>query len=201
MGGTGDFRQYLEAFCSTLDNLAALQLRPGVAQQGSATQHSLPDDMADLFITDPPYYSAIPYADLSDFSVWLRRSLEFVHPQLFESALSPKDEECVALSYRAAMYRRKTPKWFEEQMGAAFSEGRRITKPSGVGIVVFANKETAGWEAMLEGLVAAGWVVTGSWPIDTELTSRLRASEFGCSWIVYPSCVPSTRESRWFADD
>jgi hypothetical protein len=73
------------------------------------------------------------------------------------------------------MYRQKTPKWFEAQMGAAFAEGRRITKPRGIGVVVFANKETAGWEAMLEGLVAAGWVVTGSWPIDTEMTSRLRA--------------------------
>ena len=28
------------------------------------------------FITDPPYYDAVPYADLSDFFyVWLRRML------------------------------------------------------------------------------------------------------------------------------
>jgi putative DNA methylase len=173
---TGDYGQYLEAFCATLDNLASFQSQVGVAQQDSATRHSLPDDIADLFVIDPPYYSAIPYADLSDFFyVWLKRSLGSVHRDLFESALSPKDDECVALSHRAAMYRNKTPKWFETQMGAAFAEGRRITKPRGIGVVVFANKETAGWEAMLEGLVAAGWVVTGSWPIDTEMTSRLRA--------------------------
>jgi putative DNA methylase len=59
----------------------------------------------------------------------------------------------------------------------ACAEGRRICKLSGLGVVVFANKETTAWEAMLAGLIQAGWVVTASWPIDTESANRLRAKE------------------------
>jgi putative DNA methylase len=33
----------------------------------SASHHPLPTDCAHLLVADPPYYDAIPYADLSDF--------------------------------------------------------------------------------------------------------------------------------------
>lgn len=148
----------------------------GAAAMASATQHPLPDDAVDAVITDPPYYAAIPYADLSDFFYsWLQRSVGHIHVDLFRTRLTPKDEECVQLSHRAAMYRNKDAAWFETMMTKACAEARRITKPQGVSIFVFANKETSGWEAMLAALVAAGWVITGSWPIDTEMGERLRA--------------------------
>jgi adenine-specific DNA methylase len=150
----------------------------GHAEKASATTHPLPDDSADAFITDPPYYAAIPYADLSDFFYsWLRKSLRDVHPELLSEKLSPKADECVSLSHRAAMYRHKDGPWFEQMMARACSEGRRIAKPSGIGVFVFANKETSGWEAMLSALISSGWVITASWPIDTEMGSRLRAKQ------------------------
>lgn len=148
----------------------------GQVEQASATAHPLPNDIADAVITDPPYYAAIPYADLSDFFYsWLRKSLKDVHPSLFSEKLSPKNDECVSLSHRAAMYRHKDGPWFEKMMAQACAEGRRIDKPNGIGVFVFANKETAGWEAMLNALITSGWVITASWPIDTEMGSRLRA--------------------------
>jgi putative DNA methylase len=151
---------------------------PGRAEQGSATRHLLPDDSVDLVFTDPPYYAAVPYADLSDFFYsWLAPVLRDRYPALFGSLLTPKEEECVQLSHRAAMYRNKTKEWFESTMGEACSEARRITKPSGAGVFVFASKETAAWEAMLGALIDAGWVVTASWPVDTEMGSRLRAQD------------------------
>lgn len=55
------------------------------------------------------------------------------------------------------------------------AEGRRVLAPHGIGIVVFAHKSTSGWEAQLQAMVDAGWTMTGSWPIDTEMGSRLRA--------------------------
>jgi adenine-specific DNA methylase len=73
------------------------------------------------------------------------------------------------------MYRHKDGAWFEAKMAQACRESRRVTKPSGVGLYVFANKETQGWEAMLGALIVAGWIVTASWPIDTERGGRLRA--------------------------
>ena len=150
----------------------------GQVEKASATDHPLPNDSADAVITDPPYYAAIPYADLSDFFYsWLKKSLKDVHPRLFSEPLSPKDDECVSLSHRAAMYRHKDGVWFEQMMARACSEGRRIDKPNGIGVYVFANKETSGWEAMLGALITSGWIVTASWPIDTEMGSRLRARQ------------------------
>lgn len=150
----------------------------GQVEQASATAHPLPNDSADAVITDPPYYAAIPYADLSDFFYsWLRKSLKEVHPSLFSEKLSPKNDECVSLSHRAAMYRHKDGPWFENMMASACAEGRRIDKPNGIGVYVFANKETSGWEAMLNALITSGWTVTASWPIDTEMGSRLRAKD------------------------
>jgi len=54
-------------------------------------------------------------------------------------------------------------------------ESRRVCEPQGLGVFVFANKETPAWDAMLAALTQAGWVVTASWPIDTESGTRLRA--------------------------
>ncbi len=62
-------------------------------------------------------------------------------------------------------------------MACAFAEGRRILRDDGVGCVVFAHKTTEGWEALLTGMIRGGWTITGSWPILTEMGSRLRARE------------------------
>lgn len=177
-GSTGDWQLYIDAVCAVLENLANVHTVPATVQQSSATVHPLPNDAADAFITDPPYYDAIPYADLSDFFyVWLRRMLGNVHPQLLADSLSPKTDECVTLAHRAAMYRNKDRHFFERMMTLAMAEGRRYTKTAGIGVVVFANKSTSGWEAMLSALIQSGWIVTASWPIDTEMSSRLRAQD------------------------
>jgi len=39
----------------------------GGVERVSATTHPLPNDSATAFMTDPPYYDTVPYADLSDF--------------------------------------------------------------------------------------------------------------------------------------
>jgi adenine-specific DNA methylase len=161
-----------------LERDAMHQMHSGTTAIASATAQSLPDDTADAVITDPPYYAAIPYADLSDFFYsWLKRSLDNVHVDLLRQDLTPKDDECVQLSHRAAMYRYKDAAWFEETMTKACAENRRVTKPSGISVVVFANKETSGWEAMLQALISSQWIVTASWPIDTERAGRLRAMD------------------------
>ncbi len=72
------------------------------------------------------------------------------------------------------MYRNKTKEWFESQMALACSESRRVTKPSGIGVFVFASKDTPAWEAMIAALIGSGWIVTASWPIDTEMGTRLQ---------------------------
>jgi adenine-specific DNA methylase len=76
-------------------------------------------------------------------------------------------------------------------MREVMANGRRVVQPSGIGVSVFAHKSTAGWEAQLQAMIDAGWVITGSWPIDTENASRLRAqSSAALASSVHIVCRP-----------
>jgi putative DNA methylase len=151
----------------------------GHVVSSDATSHPLPDDAAQVFFTDPPYYNAVPYADLSDFFyVWLKRTIGNQYISLFQKPLAPKEEEiCEMAGWDPIRYPQKNGKWFEERMTHAMAEGRRILAPDGIGVVVFAHKSTGGWEALLQAMIDAGWIFTGSWPIDTEMGTRLRAMD------------------------
>jgi putative DNA methylase len=138
--------------------------------QSTAIAHPLPDDSAIAFITDPPYYDSVPYADLSDFFyVWLKRCL-FSLDETFQDPVTPKESECIVDEVKG-----KDRAFFEKTMKRAMVEGCRILAPDGIGVVVFAHKSTSGWESQLQAMIDAGWIMTGSWPIDTERGSRLRA--------------------------
>lgn len=150
---------------------------PGTVMRASATQLPLPDDSVDLVATDPPYYNAVPYADLSDFFyVWLRETLGKEMPDLFSDRLVAKDSEiCEMSGWDPDRYPHKDAKFFENGMQDALAESRRVLRDAGIAVVVFAHKSTSGWEALLQAVISAGWVVTASWPIDTEMGARLRA--------------------------
>ena len=129
------------------------------------------------WITDPPYYYSVQYADLSDFFyIWLRRMLHSRYPSLFPTELTPKTDEIIVQSpgHQYAS-EGKNNKFYESQMRKAMEEGRRVLAHDGIGIVVFVHTSTAGWEAQLQAMIDAGWVITGSWPIDTEMAARVIA--------------------------
>ena len=154
----------------------------GQLQLADATNHPLPDQAAGVWFTDPPYYDAIPYADLSDFFlVWLNRTLPrqplLRDPFDTTNTLSPKTQECVWNQSHEYAGRPKDAAFFEDTIAKAFAEGRRVLSEDGVGSVVFAHKTTEGWEALLAGMVKGGWTVTGSWPIATESASRINARD------------------------
>ncbi len=145
-------------------------------QQSTATAHPLPDDSANAFIADPPYYDAVPYAFLSDFFyVWLRRSVGHLHGDLFKQMVVPKDPEIVVDRPHELSNSTHDIAFYERELAKAFIEGRRVVRPDGIGTIVFASKTTASWEAILKAVVDAGWIITGSWPIDTEMESRVSA--------------------------
>ena len=173
----GGYPYSLAQHVSGLEYLASFEYPPGHAANDSATNQLLPDDSVDLTSTDPPYYDVVPYADCSDFFyVWLRRMLHGFTDSCSGSELTPKDEEIVQLAERNERYRSRTKRWFEQKMREALSNCRQSTKPSGLAVIVFAHKETAAWEALIQSVLDAGWIITGSWPIDTEKRSRLRAN-------------------------
>ena len=160
----------------------------------------LPTEAAAIWFTDPPYYDAIPYADLSDFFyVWYKR----VIPQHIgfdaldsESSLTPKTLEAVHDETRNAEGEPKDRTFFEEAMSRSFLDGKRITRQDGVASVVFAHKTTEGWEALLSGITQGGWVVTGSWPIATEQAHRLRARDSAAlATSVHLICRPRPKDA------
>ena len=175
--------------------------RAGQIQQADACEAPLPDSTVDVWFTDPPYYDAVPYADLADFFfVWLKRSLpgEPILQDPFdpENLLTPKAREIVQDETKRVDSRPKDRAFFEEMMARAFTEGRRVLKDDGIGSVVFAHKTTEGWEALLSGMIAGKWVITGSWPIATERPSRLRSQQSAAlATSVHLICRPRSEHA------
>jgi putative DNA methylase len=179
--GTAGWADAHEPIAKLLEREAVLSspVVAGQAARGDARALPLPDDSVPCIVTDPPYYDAVPYADLSDFFyVWLRRSVGELHPDLFATPTTPKTGEIVVNPAALTDGRgTKDRAFFETEMRRALAEARRVLGPNGVAVVVFAHKTTSGWEAMLSALLDAGWTVTGSWPLDTEMATRLRARD------------------------
>ena len=173
---SGSFEVITDGLVRSLEKLIC-DWPEGHVAQADAMKHPLPDDSAACLITDPPYYNAVPYADLSDFFyVWLKRTIGDSFPELFAAELAPKDQEiCEMAGWDPVRYKQKDGLWYEERMKDALTEARRVVAPDGIGVIVFAHKSTAGWEAQLQAIINAGWTIECSWPIDTENTSRLRA--------------------------
>lgn len=174
----------------------------GEVQLADARRSPLPNEACDVWFTDPPYYDAVPYADLSDFFyVWLKRTLPG-HPLLSDpfdrkNPLTPKEQEIVEDDTKVSAGRVKDRTFFENAMEQAFAEGRRILKEDGIGCVIFAHKTTEGWEALLSGMVRGGWVITSSWPIATEMGTRLRARDSAAlATSVHLICRPRSKDAR-----
>lgn len=135
--------------------------------------------------TDPPYYDNIGYSDLSDFFyVWLRRAAASMHPRLLSTTLVPKSEELIANPYRHGS-KSVSRKFFEDGFRDVFSRARNSADLNYPITVYYAFKQSeadvsgvasTGWETLLEGMVRSGWLVTGTWPMRSEMASRMIAS-------------------------
>ena len=153
----------------------------GLSGQADAQLQDLSAD--GVVSTDPPYYDNIGYADLSDFFyVWLRRSLRPVFPDLFATLAVPKAEELVATPYRHGN-KKKAEAFFLAGMTDAM---RRLAEQAHSGFPVtiyYAFKQSekkwdegafsTGWETFLDAVIEAGFSITGTWPMRTELGNRM----------------------------
>jgi putative DNA methylase len=174
--GTAGWSDAFEPPAKVIESLGKLGFVQGVSYNFSATQHRLPGQTAQALITDPPYYDAVPYAYLSDFFyVWLHRCLALTFPDIFSDRQVPKDEEIVVDRPHELSKSNKDIAFYERELTRAFAESKRVTQKDGIGTIVFASKTTSSWEAILQAVIDAGWITTGSWPIDTELDTRIAA--------------------------
>lgn len=174
---TGDWSGATEWIVKVVEHTSRTRVQPGVVRHGSATALPWSDEFFDAVLTDPPYYDNVPYSDLSDFFyVWLKRSVGDLHSEMFLTRLTPKDQEMVADATRAGSFE-KAKERFEQMLRQSFREIWRVLRPGGVAVVVYAHKTTAGWETLVNAMMDSGLAVVASWPIDTEMTSRLRAQD------------------------
>jgi putative DNA methylase len=135
--------------------------------------------------TDPPYYDNVGYADLSDFFyVWLRRNLHDVWPDECATLLTPKADELIADPSRAGS-RRAATAHFESGMTEVFAEAARQADPRYPATIFYAFRATeatadgvisTGWETFLRSVLDAGFTITATWPMRTELGNRMRAT-------------------------
>ena len=174
-------------------NRVALALERLLANvEGIATQKDAVsiDSSAITLSTDPPYYDNIGYADLSDFFyVWMRKSLRSIYPDVFGTMLVPKASELIASRYRHNNSKQAASDYFESGMLETFNNIRKFVSPNYPLTVYYAFKQQdagflkdgklhrgrTGWETMLTSLMAAGFSIVGTWPMRTELSSRMRA--------------------------
>ena len=147
---------------------------------GDSLDH-IENGSVDAVIMDPPYYDNVMYAELSDFFyVWLKRTAGHVFPELFRRHLTDKDNEAVA---NPARFRGQkgakalAGRDYQERMASIFAECLRTLKPGGVMTLMFTHKATGAWDALTKGLMEAGFVITASWPINTEAEGSLHIKD------------------------
>ncbi|WP_319521418.1 hypothetical protein [uncultured Desulfosarcina sp.] len=150
----------------------------------------------DLIITDPPYYQAVSYADLSDFFyVWLRCIFsDKLDP--FKGLFTPKKQEIVQ-HIRSDKDKIEERKKFEQWMSEAFIKMNHSLSAGGLLTIVFAHKDPEAWETLVTAIIQAGHIVCASWPIQTEMPNRSRGFGFSSLassiWLVCKKRAITTR--------
>ena len=173
----GGLRYQFDSTIDVLNEISGAIEKTGSTALRSATEQILPEESVDLLATDPPYYFAIPYAELSDFFyVWLKRLLRDVHDLLLSNEVTPKAQEAIQNLPHSKAVGQKDRAHFEQKIYEGLVVGRSEIRRSGLALIIFAHAETEGWESLIRSLLGAGWIVTASWPIDTERKGRMLTS-------------------------
>jgi putative DNA methylase len=186
-----------------------LERLPLTASQGTAGQQDAgkPAGSAQLRVvsTDPPYYDNIGYADLSDyFYVWLRRALKSIFPDLFATLAVPKAEELVATPYRHGG-KEKAEAFFLDGMTQAMHWQVAQAHPAFPVTIYYAFKQSeteseagtssTGWETFLDAVIRAGFTISGTWPMRTELVGNLKRNVSALASSIILVCRPRSQDA------
>ncbi len=123
---------------------------------------------ADFIITDPPYAGNVNYSELADFFyVWLRLILSRTYTH-FAPEITPKAEEIIENPTRG-----KTSKDYQEGLTEVWRRCCENLKDDGLMVFTFHHREGRAWEALLDSLCTAGFVIEAIYPIHGESESSL----------------------------
>lgn len=157
--------RYIESECSS-------PFAAELHNSSSGDVHQFGPKYLNAVVTDPPYYDAIAYADLSDFFyVWLKRTLGDVFPMTFALPQTPKAEECTALKHHHSGSAVQAKQHFKDKLQQIFSAIEQQT--TGVVSIMFAHQSTEAWTTLCNSILGSRMNITGSWAIDTELGNRM----------------------------
>ncbi|MDE0183899.1 MAG: DUF1156 domain-containing protein [Candidatus Poribacteria bacterium] len=184
---------------ATNDHAPVPRVKVGSA---SSAKHS---DTFDIIITDPPYYDAIPYSDLMDyFYVWNRRTIGNTNngfADVFSKSTGPKwnhdvsDGELIDDAGRFNGDCAVSKENYERGMAESFRRCWEHLSETGRLVIVFANKRPQAWETLVGAVIRSGFVVDGSWPVQTEQSARMRAQTSAALassiWIVCKKRPPA----------
>ena len=203
----GGWKMCVEAVCNALETAteATHQLNPVpsvIIGSASSTEHS---QNFDVILTDPPYYDAIPYSDLMDyFYIWAMRTIGDTSSEFrraFSKRLGPKwnhelsDGELIDDAGRFNGDQSASKENYERGMAEAFRRCLESLSENGRLVIVFANKNPEAWETLVAAVIRAGFVVDGSWPVQTEQAARMRAQASAALassiWIVCKKRPPA----------
>ncbi|WP_240541495.1 DUF1156 domain-containing protein [Bifidobacterium callimiconis] len=181
----------------------AIQNVPSFPQGEAIQADAAARDYTDMVVsTDPPYYDNIGYSDLSDyFYVWLRRMLKNVLPSTVRTMLTTKAQELVANPYRHGG-KDGAAEFFVDGFNHVFAHIRNGTNPDVPMTVYYAYKQkddksgtSTGWYALLDGLIKAGWEITATWPMRTEMSNKIAHQANMLASSIVLACRPRPEDA------
>ena len=166
------------------NNLRALAMLPPAPDSSIVNRVDARTARADrpgLVATDPPYFDAIGYADISDFFyVWHRRALREVFPDLYTTVATPKRGELTAIPAHHGKSVERARDYFIDGFTETFNNLGKSLLPGIPMLVVYASKEQKAsreeetrWSSILTAMVNADLEITATWPITGTVTSRM----------------------------
>lgn len=136
---------------------------------GNATSLDIKEESVDYVITDPPYYDAISYGDLSDFFyVWLKRIIGDYFTNIFTTPLTPKSEEVTSLKHRHKGSSLKAREHYRTLLESSFKEIKKKIRRNQPVTIMFAHQSTEAWTALISALLNSGLTPDATWPLSTE---------------------------------
>ncbi|WP_291323778.1 DUF1156 domain-containing protein [Desulfonatronospira sp.] len=174
------------------------------APQVSITNHSadsisqVQNSSVDLVVMDPPYYNNVQYAELSDFFyVWQKRTLKDLYPGFFSRRLTNKNEEAVANPARDGSAQSANDSYIAH-MSSIFAECRRVLKEAGLLTLMFTHKSQNAWEALTRSLIETGWIITGTFPVESESSASMHQKDMAAAASsIFISCRKRTEEAEF----
>ena len=193
-GLSGSAENQLDWFIRFFDSECSSQFSANFANASSGDKLQFEKKSLTAVVTDPPYYDAIAYADLSDFFyVWLKKTLCDVYPMAFATPQTPKTDECTAIKHHYDGDIDAAKKHFETKLTEIFDAIECQTND--VVSIMFAHQSTEAWTTLCNSILEARMNITGSWPMDTEMANRsIGLGGAALESSVTVSCRPSERK-------